>query len=374
MDINRQTNLTNFPLSNYQFVLENLTKDTKSKELNDSICNHLLDAMLDASALNPYETVSNLKTANEYNLVRAKVFIKEAELCSLYNRELHEIASRDRRIRRDAVQLSNKDSKNINAIEKVLKVDYGHIIVVGNDEAKCLDALTISTELNGQHLFTNYGIKNVQQWREQMGRILRECLIDGADIVLGLEINQSQTSENINNAILEDITCICCYKTIPLRYLTRLLLSEFGEKHTLEGNRIWAVLETKLSAFKVALILKPSDFSWFVNSHKRLLVKLILIWWGDPSKQEQEQELYNELNNSHLFTEVQTSQIMRIVDDLVDAKLISIRVEKLRILKTIVKLAGKQKEEVKRTMVKYEKGMEKMKKRKSKLPGCRESC
>uniref|UniRef100_A0A8R1HK89 MT domain-containing protein n=1 Tax=Caenorhabditis japonica TaxID=281687 RepID=A0A8R1HK89_CAEJA len=127
--------------------------------------------------------------------------------------------------------------------------------------------------------------------------------------------------------------------------------------------------ETKLSAFKVALILKPSDFSWFVNSHKRLLVKLILIWWGDPSKQEQEQELYNELNNSHLFTEVQTSQIMRIVDDLVDAKLISIRVEKLRILKTIVKLAGKQKEEVKRTMVKYEKGMEKMKKAEEQVAG-----
>lgn len=280
---------------------------------------------------------------------------------------IKEMDDREKIIRRDPITISPVDAKNINLIEKVIRTNYGNMIIVGNDNSKTMDALMISTELNKQVLFTNQGIKSLDQWREQMGKLLRDCLIDGKETVLGLKVGSE--SDGPTKDILEDITCICCYKMIPPRYLTRLMLSEFGEKHTLEGKGIWEVLETKLSALKIALVVKSSDFAWFMNCHRMLLSMLILNWWGDPTKQEQEQEILDELHSSELFSKVQIDQVMKTIDELVNLKMISTRAEKMKMISTVVKLAAKRKEEVRKTMTKYEKGMEKMKRAEEQVAG-----
>uniref|UniRef100_A0A1I7T1F5 DHC_N2 domain-containing protein n=1 Tax=Caenorhabditis tropicalis TaxID=1561998 RepID=A0A1I7T1F5_9PELO len=278
-----------------------------------------------------------------------------------------ELSERNKRIRCDSVILSPSDAKNINMIEKITKANYGHVLIVGNDIGKSMDALRVSTELNKQVIYTNQGIKSIEEWRELMDRVLRDCLIDGKETVLGITINPNEFE--VVEAILVDATCICSYKLIPMRYLTRLMLSEFGEKHTLEGKGIWEMLENKLSALKISLVLPSSDFSWFMNCHRTLLSMLILVWWGDPSKREQEQEILDELHNSELFSKQQIDQIMKVIEELIGLKLIETRAEKLKMQSTIIKLARKRKEEVRRTMSKYEKGMEKMKRAEEQVAG-----
>ncbi|KAF1751155.1 hypothetical protein GCK72_017709 [Caenorhabditis remanei] len=366
MDINGEESLTLFPLSNYNAVLKNLTKDIRIKDVSDSIQNHLIDVMLDARILSFYEKVSDLKMSEKYELVRGKTFIEPGELCSIYKNGTQDLAERNKRIRCDSIIISPSDAKNINIIEKVNQTNYGHVVIVGNDTSKALDALTVTTELNRHVLYTTQGIKTIDEWRDLMNRVLRDCLIDGKETVLALKVT---SDEYLVDAILADVTCICCYKLVPPRYLTRLMLSEFGEKHTLEGKGIWEMLETKLSALKVSLVMRSSNFSWFMNCHRMLLSMLILIWWGDPSKKEQEQEILDELHNSELFSKQQIEQIMKVIDDLVAIKTLNTRAEKLKMLSTIMKLAKKKREEVRKTMTKYEKGMEKMKRAEEQVAG-----
>ncbi|CAL2045248.1 unnamed protein product [Caenorhabditis brenneri] len=367
IDVNGEELLTTFPFSKYQSVLKDLTKDIKIKEVNDSIQNHLIDSMLDARILTFYEKVSEMRTSESYSLVRGKTFVEPGELSSIYKSAISELAERNKRIRCDSVILSSSDAVNINMIEKVNKLNYGHAVIVGSDTSKIMDALAVSTELNRNVLYTNHGVKSIEQWRDLMNRVIRDCLIDGKETVLSLKIvsDGSQVAE----AIIVDITCICCYKLIPPRYLTRLMLSEFGEKHTLEGKGIWEVLENKLSALKVLLVLKSSDFSWFMNCHRMLLSMLILIWWRDPSKREQDQEILDELHNSELFSKQQIDQIMQVIEELIASKILVTRAEKLRMLSTIIKLAKKKRYEVRKTMTKYEKGMEKMKRAEEQVAG-----
>ncbi|ULT89881.1 hypothetical protein L3Y34_008351 [Caenorhabditis briggsae] len=366
MDITGEQSLTLFPLSNYSSVLKNITKDIKIKEISDSIQNNLIGAMLDARILSLYEKVFELKTSERYDLVRGKTYIEVGELCSIYLNATKELVERNKRIRCDNVILSPTDAENINIIEKVNQTNYGHVVVVGNDTSKALEALMVSTELSRHMLYTNQGIKTKEEWGDLMNRVLRDSLIDGKETVLGLTVSPD---EEIAETILVDMKCICGYKLIPPRYLSRLMLSEFGEKHTLEGKGIWEMLETKLSALKVSLILKSSDFSWFMNCHRMLLSMMILVWWGDPSRKEQEQEILDELHNSGLFSKQQTEQLMKVIDELISMKILNTRAEKLKMISTITKLAKKKKEEVRKTMTKYEKGMEKMKRAEEQVAG-----
>lgn len=78
--------LTLFPLANYNYVLRNLTTDIKVADVSDSIQNQLIDAMLDARILSLYEKVNNLRTSEEYGLIRGKMFVEAAELCFIYKR------------------------------------------------------------------------------------------------------------------------------------------------------------------------------------------------------------------------------------------------------------------------------------------------
>ncbi|CAI2354667.1 unnamed protein product [Caenorhabditis sp. 36 PRJEB53466] len=365
--INVPDSLTLFPLAKYHQILKSLTRDTKQKEVGDSIRNQLIDGLLDAKLLTFYEKVSELSTtASEYRLVRGNAFVEPTELCAIYQNAIQEMEDREKRIRIDRIVVSPSDSRIFNLIEKVTQVNYGHIVVVGGDK-KLRNALTISTELNKQALVTNQGIKRVEQWRELMNGVLRNCLIDGRDTVLGLEIGPAE--DELVGAILVDVTCICCHKMIPLRYLSRLLLSEFGEKHTIEGKGIWETLEARLAPLKIVLALRSSDFSWLMNCHRMLLSVLVLVWWGESSSKEQEREMLDELHSSQLFSKLQTDQIIKVMGEMVNMKMISTRKEKMDILSTIMKLAIRRREEVKGTMTKYEKGMEKMKRAEEQVAG-----
>lgn len=86
MDITGSQPLTVFPLSNYQSVIQNLSKDIKITDISDSIRNQLIDAMLDAKILSFYEKVAELKTSSKYSLVRGKAFMELPDLCSIYKK------------------------------------------------------------------------------------------------------------------------------------------------------------------------------------------------------------------------------------------------------------------------------------------------
>ncbi|CAI5441622.1 unnamed protein product [Caenorhabditis angaria] len=353
---------TKYPYANYKNMLQIMTKDIKIKDIRDSITNQLVDALCDAQILNFYEKIMSMKIAGEYRIVRGKGFMEIGELVILYQNAIIEREKRDKKYRKHPIIIHQFLARNINFIEKVTSASFGHMLIVSENLKNIETALRISTELNKQMIYFTDGIDGIQEWRDLFkDKIIRECLLDGKETVVSISITHKE--------ILADVNSICCHKMIPPRYLTRLLLSEFGEKHTLEGKGIWEMLESKLSVLKFCVILKPSDFSWFLETYPKLASRLILNIWGNQTKNEIDMEMIEDLGKSEIFSKIQINQIILAIDKLVELKLIKNIQEKQKLLNTIIRIAINKKLEVEKTMSKYEKGMDKMKKAEEQVAG-----
>ncbi|CAB3397054.1 unnamed protein product [Caenorhabditis bovis] len=354
-----------YPLATYEKVINLITEKVKNEEVRNAIINQLIEGLSDAVILKNYEKVCELKISEESRLVRSQAFIEINELQDIYQKEDTAKQTKERKLKREPFEIRKADARNISLLESVLAKNS--VLIVGSSKPRIVHSVQLACDLNKQQCSTDFGVSNVDEWRKLMNKTLQECLIDGKESVICISVSSKPSA--LMSAILADCISICCHSIVPPRYLSRLMITEFGEKHTLEGKGIWQTMAAKLALLKVVVILKPEHFSWFHDNQKQLLGRLIVNWHGQYSKNEIVEEIREEMKASGLFNGNQMSTIIEVIEKLEQMSILTDNAHKLRIVSTIVKLSRKKRRIVEKTMQKYEKGMEKMKRAEEQVAG-----